>query len=85
MPAHAVPIASARPDQNPRAVASQPGPEGPCPTGARWRAQGCFELFFQNAAGKTTLPTKRKKKIAVLTKLLCDDYELNINPPTPCQ
>ena len=36
-PAHAVPVASARPDQNPRAVASQSGPEGPWPTSARWR------------------------------------------------
>ena len=32
-----MPVASARPDQNPRAVASQPGPEDPWPTGARWR------------------------------------------------
>ena len=45
-PAHAVPVASARPDQNPRAVASQPGLQirtrGPLanwPTGARWRVQ----------------------------------------------
>jgi hypothetical protein len=37
-PAHAVPVVSARPDQNPREIASQSGPEGPWPTGARWRA-----------------------------------------------
>ena len=30
-------LASARPDQNQKAMASQPGPEGPWPTGARWR------------------------------------------------
>ena len=38
-PAHAVPVASARPDQNPKEMASQSGPEGPWPTGARWRVQ----------------------------------------------
>ena len=32
-----MPVASARLDQNQKAVASQPGPEGPWPTGARWR------------------------------------------------
>ena len=32
-----MPVASARPDQNPRAAASQSGPEVPWPTGARWR------------------------------------------------
>ena len=32
-----MPVASARPDQNPKAMASQSGPEGPWPTGARWR------------------------------------------------
>ena len=34
-----MPVASARPDQNPRAMASQSGPEEPWPTGARWRVQ----------------------------------------------
>ena len=30
-----MPVASARPDQNPKEMASQSGPEGPWPTGAR--------------------------------------------------
>ena len=38
-PAHAVPVASARPDQNPKEMASQSGPGGPWPTGARWRVR----------------------------------------------
>jgi hypothetical protein len=40
-----VPVASARPDQNPTEIASQPGPGGPWPTGARWRGGGCAWLF----------------------------------------
>ena len=39
-PHHAVPVASARPDQHPKEMASQPGPGGPWPTGARWRVLG---------------------------------------------
>ena len=40
-PASALPVASARPDQNPpRERASQSGPEGSWPTGARWRVLG---------------------------------------------
>ena len=35
-----MPVASARPDQNPKEMASQSGPEGPWPTGARWRVLG---------------------------------------------
>ena len=46
-----MPVASDRPDQNPRAVASQPGPEGSWPTGARWRAQ-CRRPRHRMAAGE---------------------------------
>ena len=52
--AHAVPVLQApvqSPDQSPRAVASQSGPEGPWPTGARWRGGGSrLSRQFMNAA-----------------------------------
>ena len=38
----AVPVASALPDQNPRAMASQSGLEDPWPTGKRWRVKVPF-------------------------------------------
>ena len=46
-----MPVASTRPDQNPRAVASQSGPEGPWPTGARWRVFGVNLGHWFSAGG----------------------------------
>ena len=42
-----MPVASARPDQNPKEMASQSGPEGPWPTGARWRVLGAVVAVAQ--------------------------------------
>ena len=42
----AMPVASARPDQNPREMTSQSGPGDPWPPGARWRVQkNVFRAF----------------------------------------
>ena len=61
-----MPVASARPDQNPREVASQSGPEGPWPTGARWRVdkQRWVSLSprgAMTASGCTGLGRKKRK------------------------
>ena len=50
-PAHAVPVASARPDQNPKEMASQPGPGGPWPTGTRWRVLAIANRRFLRGGG----------------------------------
>ena len=51
-----MPVASARPDQNPKEMASQSGPEGPWPTGARWRRARVF-YHRQGASAPTAGPT----------------------------
>ena len=51
-----MPVASARPDQNPRAMASQPGSKGPWPTGARWRVLGVNPGCGFPAGGGTADP-----------------------------
>ena len=44
-----MPVASARPNQNPRAMASQTRPDGPWPTGARWR------VLYRTSTGSTEI------------------------------
>ena len=75
-----MPVASARPDQNPKEMASQSGPEGPWPTGARWRVRVGKLLFCEawrpvcRHVGFALLPAEeasgKRTKIPMLTSLV---------------